>query len=147
MRSDSLTSSSSRRSPEKLTIAMAAISAMMNATIANSISVKPRWRGRAVRMVLLVEVPVANVGILAFAAFLAVGSEGIQVVLLAVGSREHVLIRVAPGILADAPQVAAFAPVAHRGIVRALNERVQSEVRARVLVVVQLVHRQRGLET
>src|SRR5512147_1331780 len=123
MRSASLTSSSSRRSPEKLTMAIADTSAMMNTTIISSMSVKPRERWRAALIVLLIEVPVANVGILAFAAFLAVGAQRIQVVFLAAGSREHVLVRVAPGILADALDIATLAPVAHGGIVRLLRQR------------------------
>src|SRR4051794_26384507 len=104
-------------------MAAAAINAMMNATMASSISVKPRWRDRAARIGRLLEVPVADVGIGAFAAFRAIGAEGIQVVLLAARAGEHGLVWRAPGILSDALDVAALAPVAHGGVIRPLRQR------------------------
>src|SRR5262245_1863929 len=117
-------------------MAAAAINAMMNATIASSSSVKPC---DARRTASLLEVTVANVGIDDFAAFLAIGTERVEVVFLAVQSREQVLVRVAPRILADALDVAALAPVAHGRIVWPLRQRREAEIGARILVVVELV--------
>src|SRR5690348_15801471 len=132
-------------------MATAAINAMMNATIASSMSVKPRIfrpraRDDAARTASLLEVPVANDGIAAFAAFLAVGAERIEVVLLAVSSGVDVLVRVAPRILADALDVATLAPVAHRRIFRTLHECRETKIGARIFEVVELVHRERGLD-
>src|SRR4051812_17563605 len=133
MRWASFSSSVSRRSPPNVTTAAAVTSPMMNTTTISSMSVKPRGRARRARMELLSEIPVANVGIRTFTAFLAVGSERIEVILLAARSREHVLIRQAPRIVADALDVAAVAPVAHGRVVRSLRQRGQSQVGARIL--------------
>src|SRR5687768_14337607 len=130
MRSASLSSSVSRRSPPNVMTAAAAMRPTMNTTTISSSSVKPRRRAREARMELLPEIPVSDIGIRAFAAFLAVGSERIEVVFLAARAREHILVRRAPGIVADALDVATFAPVTHRGIVRALRQSGQPEIGA-----------------
>src|SRR5689334_23182 len=108
-------------------MAIAAISPTMNTTIINSTSVKPvgakpgpRRTEGAARTELLLDVPIPDVGIGSFATFLAVGAPRVQVVLLPMRAGEDVLVRIAPGILAHALDVTAFAPVAHRGIVRSL---------------------------
>src|SRR5687767_13851771 len=126
--------------------AAAVISPMMNTTIMSSTSEKPVKRACTRRGVLLTQIPVANVGIGTFAAFLAVGAQRVEVVFLSARAGEDVLVRVAPGIGADALDVAAFAPVAHRGVVGTLVQGGQPEVRRGILVVVQLVHRERGLD-
>src|SRR5689334_10026862 len=123
---------------------------MMNTTIMISISVKPasrcrQWE-RAMRKVLLTEVPVANVGIGAFTAVLAIGSKRVEVVLLSSRAREDVLVGMAPRIVADAFDVSAFAPVAHVGVVWPLRECLDTEIGARVGVVVELVHRERRFD-
>src|SRR6188472_4139820 len=119
---------------------------MMATTTMISISEKPPARIEPARAHLLIQIPVSDVGIFTFAAFLALGSEGIEIEVLAVRSRENVLVRIAPGIHADARQVTAFAPVAHRRIVGTLHQRLQTDVRARILVVVQLVHGEAGFD-
>src|SRR5262245_39705123 len=144
MRSASRSSWVSRLSPPKVMTATADIRPMMNTTIMISTSVKPAGE-RTRRVVLLLRfVPVANVCIGAFAAFLAVGAEGIHVVLPAVGTGVAVLIRIAPGIRTDALDVTVLAPVAHRGVVGTLPQRLQAHLGRRILEVVELVVHQRG---
>src|SRR5206468_5031919 len=82
---------------------------MMTTTTSSSTSVKPAVAAIAVR--LLVEVPVADIGVIAFAAQAAIGAEGVQVVLAAMRARQVVLVVVAPRILVDVLQVAARPPV------------------------------------
>src|SRR5688572_33334235 len=113
---------------------------MMKTTIMISISEKPRGhsprerRRVMAREWLLAEVPVADVRIGAFAAFHAVGTKGEEVVFLATGSRVDVLVGIAPGIGADALDVAVLPPIAHGRIVRPLPQGGQAEIRARKLV-------------
>src|SRR5262245_27676825 len=111
---------------------------MMATTTMISSNEKPRARRRPAKRLawpdLLVEIPVTDVGIFAFAAFLAIGADRIQVVIQAALARENVLVGIATGIGIEAPQVATFAPVADRGIVRTLHQGLQAEIRARVLV-------------
>src|SRR5215467_13607109 len=114
---------------------------MMTTTTMISIKVKPRVKPRADPRIgceatgraRLLEVPVANVGIFSFAAFLSVGSEGVKIVFLAARSRENILVWIAPRIERDALQVSAFAPVAHRRIVRTLHQCLEAEIGARKL--------------
>src|SRR5262245_34172528 len=119
---------------------------MMNTTTMSSISVKPRASARFARDTFLLEVPVANVGVGTFATFLTVGAEGPEVVFLAARAGEHVLVGIAPRIVADALEVSALAPVADRRIVRPLRENGESELGARILVVVELEHREGGFD-
>src|SRR5688572_11861788 len=142
MRSASSSSCVSRLLPLMRISVTAVTRPMMATTTMISISEKPRDRRCTVCPRLLVEVPVPDVGIFTFAAFLSVGSEGVQVVVQASLARENILVWIAPGIRAHAPDVTAFAPVAHRRIIRPLHERLEAEVGARILVVVQLVHGQ-----
>src|SRR5215469_15182704 len=141
----SLSRSRSRSRPVRLTVSMipAEISPMIATTTSNSIRVNPappRSPRRRGRDGLLREVPVADVGIDAVAAGLAVGPEGAQVVGFAVraGEGEHVIVP--PGILADALDVAAGLPVLDRGIGRLRRERRKTLVVGRVLGVVHVVH-------
>src|SRR5215831_5464632 len=113
---------------------------MIRMTTMISRRVKPRARIRGARDGLLFEIPVSDVGVLTFAAFLAVGSERIQIEILAMRSREDVNVRIAPGIVADSADVATLAPVAHRRIVGALDQGVEPEIGAGILEVIQLVH-------
>src|SRR5688572_9291585 len=146
MRSASSSSCVSRLLPLMRISVTAVMRPTMATTTMISISEKPRDRRCTARPRLLVEVPVPDVGIFTFAAFLSVGSEGVEVVIQATLARENELVRIAPGIRAHAPDVAALAPVAHGGIVRPLDQRLQAEVGARILVVIELVHGQGGLE-
>src|ERR1700733_6263895 len=101
----------------------AASTPMMTTTTRISISVKPAARTRARRgqlplEKLVADVPVADVGIDAFTAGRAVGSEAEQVVLLAVRAGDHVLVVVTPRVLAHAREVPARAPVLDRRVGR-----------------------------
>src|SRR5215469_3435856 len=127
----------------------AASTPMMTTTTRISISVKPRApRSPAglIRAASLGDVPVTDVGINAITAWLSVGPEAEEVVLLAVLAGIRVLIVVAPRVLADPLNVAAGAPVPDRGIVRLARERLQSLLGGRVLGVVQTEHGERGLQ-
>src|SRR5690242_6233345 len=106
---------------------------MIRMTTKTSIRVKPRARMTEAREGLLFEVPVSDVGVLTFAAFLAVGSERIEIEILAMCSRVNVDVRVAPGIVVDAFDVTALAPVAHRRIIGMRDQCSQPEVSARIL--------------
>src|SRR5580704_15383877 len=144
----SLSRSRSRSRPVRLTVSR--IPADTSPMISISISVNPaagrpgRRRRRLGR--LLVEIPVTDVRIDAVAAGLAVGTEGADVVSLAVraGEREHVVV--APGVLADALDVAALFPVLDRGIGRLRGERGEPLIVGRVLGIVHVVHGERRLE-
>src|SRR5262245_52704105 len=95
----------------------AAINPIMTTTIIISMSVKPRWA-------LFRLIPVSDVRRRAFAARLVVRAEGEEVVLAAMRARIHVLIFVAPGVLADLlGEVAARAPVADRRVGRLGRQR------------------------
>src|SRR5579863_3983468 len=122
--------------PVRLTVSRipADTNPMMATTTSSSISVKPAPARCAA---LLVEVPVADVGIDAVAARLAVGSERAQVVRLAVRPGKDVLVLVSPWILADALDVAAGLPVLDRGIGRLRDQRGEPLVVGRVLGVVE----------
>src|SRR5665213_49069 len=123
---------------------------MMTITTRISISVKPPlacWRGMCGTGRPLsgtggaltgsgfdIHIPVANVGIFAFAAFLAVGAEGIQVVLVAVRAGIHILVVIAPRVLEGAVlDVAALAPVADGGVGGLLDQGLEALIRAGVL--------------
>src|SRR5579862_223416 len=148
----SLSRSRSRSRPVRLTVSRipADTSPMISTTISISISVNPAAGrpGRRRRRLggLLVEIPVTDVRIDAVAAGLAVGTEGADVVSLAVraGEREHVVV--APGVLADALDVAALFPVLDRGIGRLRGERGEALIVARVLGIVHVEHGERRLE-
>src|SRR6185437_2446005 len=124
---------------------------MMATTTRISISVKPRAAGalaagRRRRCGLVADVPVADVGIEAFTAGCAIGSEAEQVVLFAVRARVDVLVVVPPGVLADALQVAARAPVLDGRVGGLRDQRRQALLRGRVLGVVEPVHGERRLQ-
>src|ERR1700680_852337 len=130
----------------------AEVTPMMTTPIRISISVKPRTAlGARLRAImapapLLAEVPVADVGIDALAADYPISSEAEQVVLLAVRARIHVLIVVAPGILADPLEVAAGSPVLDGRISRLGHKGRQPLLGGWVFRVVQPVHGERGLQ-
>src|SRR5215510_8899823 len=105
MRCASSSSCVSREVPLNWIRVTAVTSPMMATTTMISNSENPRDRRRATRAELLVEVPVSDVGIFAFAAFLTVGSEGVEIVFLAALTREKVLIGMAPGIEVELAQV------------------------------------------
>src|SRR5262249_22257965 len=54
---------------------------------------------------LVSDVPVADIGIVAVAAGLAIGAERVEVVIPPVSARKRVLVVVAPGVLADPLQI------------------------------------------
>src|SRR6185312_15937083 len=92
-------------------------------------------------------VPVADVGIVAFATRLAIGPEAEQVVVFRMLSGARVLVFVAPGVLAHVLQVATWTPVAD-GRVRWLgDEGGKSLLGGRILRVVQPEHGQRRLQS
>src|SRR5580658_4313936 len=91
-----------------------------------------------------IHVPVAHVGILALATFLAVGTEGVQVVFMAMGAGVGVLVVIAPGVLQGSVlDVTALAPVADGGVGGLLDQRFQPLVGGRVLEVIQAVQGER----
>src|SRR5947207_2215930 len=103
---------------------------MMTTTTMISISVKPALSAPArahsrliVGRKLVGEIPVADVGVDALAARLAVGAERVQVIRLAVRAGVDILIFVPPRILAHAVEVAAGLPVLDARIGRLLHER------------------------
>src|SRR6202142_3108839 len=154
-RSRSCSSARSLPVAPRLRIAPARMMPMITTTTRISRRVKPRPRrrragqfGAAVtamatlaRAASVVEVPVADVGVDALAPCLAVRAQRKQVV-LPVGSRNLVLVIVAPRILVQVLEVAPGTPVADVRVVRLLHQRLQSGFRRRVIEVVQLVHRQ-----
>src|ERR1700722_5186484 len=113
---------------------------MMATTTRISMSVKPRARPPPMRECLVADVPVTDVGIDSLATGSAVGSVGKEVVLLAVGARVDVLVVIAPGVLADALQVATGLPVLDRRIGRLGDERGEALIGSRVLGVLQGEH-------
>src|SRR5579863_25948 len=121
------------------------MSAMITTTIRISSSVKPRAaepvrRGGRRARGLVADVPVADVGVDAFATGRSVGPQAEEVVLLAVGAGIDVLIVVAPRVLADALDVAPGPPVLDRGIGGLGRQCRKSLLAGRVLGVVQAVH-------
>src|SRR5689334_23192028 len=131
----------------------AVMTPMITTTTSTSMRVNPRGARRAPgarlrrEATLVGDVPVADVGIDAITARSAIGSEAVQVVLLAVRAGEDILIVIAPGVLADALQVAAGAPVLDRRIGRLCGECQQALLGGRVFRVVEPEHGERGLET
>src|SRR5580692_3502176 len=109
------------------------------------------WRRVALRAVgglsvagFGVQVPVADIRILAFPAFLAVGAKRVEVEFAAMGAGIDILIVEAPGILERAVlDVAALAPVADGRIRGLLDQGLQSLVRSRIFEVVEAVHGER----
>src|SRR5262245_25112110 len=111
----------------------------MTTRISSSVKPETRWR---IGSCGLLDIPVADVGIVALAAGLAVGPEGIEVELAArAGTQVHVIV--VPGILAQALQVAANLVVGKVGWL--LDERLETFVRGRVTEVVHPEQVQRGL--
>ena len=118
---------------------------MMNTTIMISTSVKPADRARSGQRVIdrdsscqcrhwgLRHLPLRR-------------RRKKEVVVLTTRARKHILIRVTPGVIADALDISAFSVVAHRGVIGTLRQRLESEISARILVVVELVHRQRSFD-
>src|SRR5205085_1292414 len=107
---------------------------MMTTTTMISISVKPALSAPArahsrliVGRKLVGEIPVADVGVDALAARLAVGAEREEVIRLAVRTGIDILIFVPPRILAHAVEVAAVLPVLDARIGRLLNERPEAD--------------------
>src|SRR5579863_2685550 len=145
VKSRSLSRCRSGSRPVRLTLSRipADTNPMMATTTSSSISVKP---APARSSALLVEVPVADVGIDAVAARLAVGSERAQVVRFAVGAREEEQVVVSPWVLADALDVAAGLPVLDRGIGRLRGERAEPLLVGGILGVIHVVHGERRLE-
>src|SRR6516164_1680839 len=117
--------------------------------IALAVTVEPAPLGKPRNFAatpLVADIPVADVGIDAITAGSAVGSEAVEVVLLAVRARIDVLVLVPPGVFADALQVAARTPVLDRRVGRLRYERLQALLGGRVLRVVQPEERERGLQ-
>src|SRR5215472_5612892 len=150
--SRSLSRSRSRSRPLLVTESMitADTTPMIATTTSSSISVNPA-PARAARCPpafrwLLVEVPVADVGIDAVTARLVVGAQGAQIVGLPMRARKSEHVVITPGVLADALDVAAGLPVPDRRIGGLRGEGTQTLVVGRVLGVVHVVHGERRLE-
>src|SRR4051794_24440967 len=96
---------------------------MITMTTSTSRSVNPEVPRRAIsrRRKGLFDVPAADVGIGAVTAGLAIGAQRVQVI-VAVRARRDVRVVVAPWILAQVVDVAAFLPVLDVRIGRPLHE-------------------------
>ena len=89
------------------------------------------------------KIPVTDVGIDLFAAFLAIGAVG-EHVELAVLARVRIAVRLIPGIDRDARQV--LMPIRSARLARILDERPEALRRARVTEVIKSVEVQRRLD-
>src|SRR5689334_2829236 len=134
----------------------AAMRPMISTTTISSMSVKPRSRdlrplsvdvSPGVHRALLGFIPVSDVGGGAFAAGLGIRAEREEVVLAAVRARIHVLVIVAPGILAHLlGEVAARSPVANGRVGRLSRQRCEALFRGRILRIVETEDRERRLD-
>src|SRR5262249_8475248 len=95
---------------------------------------------------LVRDIPVPDVGVEAITTGRTVSSQAEEVVLLTVAAREDILVVVPPGVLADALQVAARAPVFDRRVSWLCRERLQPLLGRRVLGIVEPEQGERGLE-
>src|SRR5580658_6888738 len=94
-----------------------------------------------------IQVPVADVRILALATFLAVGAEGVHVVFATMRAGIDVLVVIAPGVFqVTVLDVAALLPIADGGIGGLFDQRLQPLIRGWILEVVEPVHGQRGAD-
>src|SRR5690349_19453705 len=112
--------------------------AMITTTTRISMRVKPlEVSGRRARGLLLVGIPVTDVGVGPFAARLVVRTERVEVVFAAMSARVHIHVVVAPRVLADALDVAARLPVTDGRVRWLRREGAETEVRGRVAGVVE----------
>src|ERR1700722_18690597 len=129
--------------------ASAMTTAMITTTTRISTSVKPLLRTVRHRhggaSLPLIERRRADVGVVAFAARLAVAPVADDVVVAAVGAGTRVLIDVVPGVLGHRRQIASRAVIGDGGIVRLRNERLQALFGRRVFEIIEPVQVQRGL--
>src|SRR3984885_9185732 len=91
-------------------------------------------------------VPVADVGVLALTAGLAVGPECVEVVVFNMSAGARVLVLITPRVLAHVLQIATRTPVSDCRIGRLRGERGQPLFGGRVLGVVEAEHGERRLE-
>src|SRR3984957_14003773 len=133
-------------------MASATTMAMITTTTRISTSVNPRRRrgirdapGIALASLTLLERRGADVGVVAFAARLAVAAVADDVVVTAFGTRTRVLINVVPRILGERRQVAAGSVIGDAGIRGLADERLQPLFGGRVFEVIQPIQVERRL--
>src|SRR5581483_7853358 len=92
------------------------------------------------------EIPVTNVGGRTVAARLAVGAERVKVIRLTMRAWIGVLVGATPRVFGEPLNVRAV-PVSNRGVIRLLDERIETVVRRRIHRVVETVFGEGGLES